>query len=109
MKSHAMSSVFDFLKLFFLHLLSDWNWSFPYRPTQLHLPPNSSTTQLTLTSGSGFTSVPTTALPTYCAGIQPLGVTRNDLLTTPYKPPTLIFARGTTGNGNIGNTVGPPS
>ncbi|KAL6718400.1 hypothetical protein ACLMJK_004489 [Lecanora helva] len=57
---------------------------------------------------SGFTGVPPTALPTDCANIVLTGATRNDLSTMPCKNLTLLFARGTTESGNIGDIVGPP-
>ena len=37
-----------------------------------------------------------------------MGVTRNDIVSGICKPLTLIFARGTTEQGNIGSIVGPP-
>jgi len=57
---------------------------------------------------SGFAGVPATSLPTNCANIVLTGATRNDLSATPCKNLTLLFARGTTEQGNIGDTVGPP-
>lgn len=66
----------------------------------------------TLTSGpphSGFTGIPAQlANPANCVNIDLAGETRNDVLTGPCKPFTLIFARGTSENGNIGGIVGPP-
>ena len=45
-----------------------------------------------------------------CVGVQPLGAndTRNDILNGICKPFTLIFARGTSEDPNLGNIVGPP-
>ena len=43
-----------------------------------------------------------------CQGVSPIGVTRNDIVDGICKPFTLLFARGTTESGNIGNIVGPP-
>ncbi|KAI9653225.1 MAG: hypothetical protein M1821_007656 [Bathelium mastoideum] len=45
-----------------------------------------------------------------CVGIQPAGTndTRNDILNGICKPFTLIFARGTSEDPNLGNIVGPP-
>lgn len=45
-----------------------------------------------------------------CTGIMPAGTddTRNDILNGICKPFTLIFARGTTEDPNLGNIVGPP-
>ena len=44
-----------------------------------------------------------------CNGVAPAGATRNDIVDgLPCKPFTLLFARGTTEQGNIGNIVGPP-
>ena len=43
-----------------------------------------------------------------CQGVSAVGVTSNDIVNGICKPFTLIFARGTTESGNIGNIVGPP-
>ena len=43
-----------------------------------------------------------------CQGVSATGVTRNDIVNGICKPFTLIFARGTTEQGNIGSIVGPP-
>lgn len=45
-----------------------------------------------------------------CPAIQPRGTnfTRNDIVDGICKPITLIFARGTTEDANLGNLVGPP-
>ncbi|KAK3713764.1 hypothetical protein LTR37_008250 [Vermiconidia calcicola] len=46
-----------------------------------------------------------------CIGVQPRGsgqTTRNDIVDGICKPFTLIFARGTTEDPNLGNIVGPP-
>jgi hypothetical protein len=43
-----------------------------------------------------------------CQGVSAVGVTRNDIVNGICKPFTLIFARGTTEQGNIGSIVGPP-
>lgn len=59
-------------------------------------------------NGSGFTGIPISAIPTSCVDIAPLGATRNDLIDGVCKNLTLIFARGTTEEGNIGDIVGPP-
>ena len=45
--------------------------------------------------------------PASCVGITD-GTTDNDLINGVCKNLTLIFARGTTENGNIGDIVGPP-
>ncbi|KAL9083356.1 MAG: hypothetical protein Q9165_008556 [Trypethelium subeluteriae] len=47
---------------------------------------------------------------TGCVGVQALGtnLTRNDIVNGVCKPFTLIFARGTTEDPNLGNLVGPP-
>ena len=45
--------------------------------------------------------------PASCLGITN-GTTENDLINGVCKNLTLIFARGTTENGNIGDIVGPP-
>lgn len=45
-----------------------------------------------------------------CVGVEPAGTndTRNDIVDGICKPFTLIFARGTTEDPNLGNLVGPP-
>ena len=43
-----------------------------------------------------------------CIGVSLIGVTTNDIVNGVCKPFTLIFARGTTETGNIGELVGPP-
>jgi cutinase len=49
------------------------------------------------------------ANPAGCANINLAGETRNDITSgLPCKNFTLIFARGTFENGNIGGLVGPP-
>ncbi|CAD6579607.1 MAG: hypothetical protein ASARMPRED_009201 [Alectoria sarmentosa] len=56
---------------------------------------------------TGFTGLPTSVAPASCLGITN-GTTENDLINGVCKNLTLIFARGTTENGNIGDIVGPP-
>ncbi|KAK4695129.1 cutinase, partial [Lecanoromycetidae sp. Uapishka_2] len=67
-----------------------------------------SATKPVATVTSGFTGIPPTALPTNCANIVLTGATDNDIINGICKDFTLIFARGTTENGNIGDIVGPP-
>ncbi|KAF6233762.1 hypothetical protein HO173_007974 [Letharia columbiana] len=55
----------------------------------------------------GFTGLPTSVAPASCLGITN-GTTDNDLINGVCKNLTLVFARGTTENGNIGDIVGPP-
>ena len=45
-----------------------------------------------------------------CVGIEPAGTndTRNDIVNGICRPFTLIFARGTSEDPNLGNIVGPP-
>ena len=43
-----------------------------------------------------------------CTGISANGGDRNDIINGKCKPVTLIFARGTSELGNIGQIVGPP-
>jgi hypothetical protein len=43
-----------------------------------------------------------------CDGISANGGVRNDIINGKCKPVTLIFARGTSELGNIGQIVGPP-
>ena len=64
--------------------------------------------------GEGTPSLPSPAQVSQalqgCQGVAPpgAGVTRNDIVNGICKPFTLIFARGTTEDGNVGNIVGPP-
>jgi hypothetical protein len=67
----------------------------------------------TATATTGATAVPTAELALAvagCVGVEPQGSnpTRNDILDGICKPFTLIFARGTTEDPNLGNVVGPP-
>lgn len=67
----------------------------------------------TFCDGSG-NPVPSAVVPDLasavagCQGVSAVGVTRNDIVNGICKPFTLIFARGTTEQGNIGSIVGPP-
>jgi hypothetical protein len=72
--------------------------------------PRATTTSAVATITLGATGIPASqANPAGCANIDLAGETRNDITSgLPCKNFTLIFARGTFENGNIGGIVGPP-
>lgn len=59
------------------------------------------------TPHSGFSGLHTSVAPPSCLGITN-GTTDNDLMNGVCKNLPLVFARGTTENGNVGDIVGPP-
>jgi hypothetical protein len=70
-------------------------------------------TACTATAVTGPTAVPTLELALAvagCLGVEQQGTnpTRNDIVNGICKPVTLLFARGTTEDPNLGNVVGPP-
>ncbi len=68
------------------------------------------TTSAVATITPGATGIPASAEnPAGCANINLAGETFNDITDgSPCKNFTLIFARGTFENGNVGGIVGPP-
>jgi hypothetical protein len=79
-------------------------------PDHVVLPRATTTISAVVTITPGATGVPASQVnPAGCANIDLAGETRNDITSgLPCKNFTLIFARGTFENGNIGGIVGPP-
>jgi Cutinase len=76
------------------------------------LAPRASTTSAAVATLTAGATIPTSTIQSAvagCAAINLAGATRNDITSgQPCKEFTLIFARGTTESGNIGDIVGPP-
>jgi hypothetical protein len=79
-------------------------------PDHVVLPRATTTASAAVTITPGATGIPASqANPAGCTNIDLAGETRNDITSgLPCKNFTLIFARGTFENGNIGGLVGPP-